>query len=390
MLLRGLVLLWTAAACFEVNATGLPVGKAEAEFVSGCDREPSGCAFTRLAIHQDQSFSQVDRMIFNLDASQWRALQARASPLWQSRHACADLERVHVEATLVRKDGHTFPVPVRRERAGLYCQLLLDSSALDKVTPGAGARLSIRMSQDGVRSGTGRVQGAVPFVEGMKTRLVVINGGDHALWTDGPVIDGARVRGPVAGGTVVDALVGSRIEGDTLRYSTFQGWAEFAVAYGLRESAMRTPQGQGQPPVRVEPPPHGQRDRIEAVVAGISRQVRYGYNETNAGAYPRRTAADVRRSGYADCKDYSLLLIDELHQQGIEAVSVLTGLSGRTPPSLVVPGFEWANHVLVWIPSEQVFVDLTAGAGSEMVEPASATFGHLGFEVASGRAMVIR
>lgn len=388
MSLRGWILVWATTACMEVAAAGQPVGKAEADFMAGCGREPSGCAFTRLVIHPDQGFSRVDHLVFNLDAGAWSALRRDSDVFWQAVHECADTGKAHIGATLMRDDRPGVAVPVRQARTGLYCLSVLDSSALEAANPGSGMRLSIRYSLDRMRSVHGRTHGVVPFFAGMRSRLLVINGGDHPLWLDGPSIDGGLVRGPISGGTVVDAPGASRVEGDTLRYSTFQGWDEFARAYGERESAMLG--AQPGAPMGVEHPAQGRRERIQAVVAGLSRRLTYAYTQANAGGYPRRTPSSIRKSGYADCKDFSLLLADELRQHGIEAVSVITGTTSPAPPSLVVAGFEWADHVLVWIPSEQLFVDMTAGAGREMLGPASAVFGHLGFEVASGQTVVIR
>lgn len=95
----------------------------------------------------------------------------------------------------------------------------------------------------------------------------------------------------------------------------------------------------------------GRREKIEALLAFVRRQVRYVAVEIGIGGYRPATPQDVLERRWGDCKDKAFLLIDLLRQAGIEAypVLILSAERDRVDRDFPAPQF---NHAIVAVPAD--------------------------------------
>lgn len=376
-------------ACGNAYALKTNAGKDERNFLSKCRDEPEGCAYTRIWIEPGQSYSRLEALVFKTQSKYWTRVLKESKDFWSSSFLCSDESSVEIRAHFVAHDGSSRPLELSKSRQGATCTTLIRSDQVSDLEIATGSELHIRILHDSITPLSGAISGHIPFKEGMANRFILSNNDQRPVSIDGLIIDGSVYRGLVPGGTVIDAGSDAKINGTALYFSTLSGWSEFARWYGKEEDIKRrrAPATRDGTSVGIE---GGVRERVDRVISEISGKVNYRYESLNSGPYPRRTTNLIYESGFADCKDYALLLNEELERQGIASVSVMTGLGAPQPPSLTVPSYSWADHVVVWIPQVNMFIDMTAGKGHEIISPTSSAYGRLGFDVASGQPVIIK
>jgi tetratricopeptide (TPR) repeat protein/transglutaminase-like putative cysteine protease len=104
------------------------------------------------------------------------------------------------------------------------------------------------------------------------------------------------------------------------------------------------------------------RERLEALYAYASEQVRYVALEFGIGGYQPHAAADVLRNRYGDCKDKSGLLEALLAAAGITAYpALLNAERGVIEPAVPMPG--QFDHVITVVPmdGQLLWMDPTLG-----------------------------
>jgi len=90
----------------------------------------------------------------------------------------------------------------------------------------------------------------------------------------------------------------------------------------------------------------GRREKLEAVLAFVRRQVRYVAVEVGIGGYRPGAPADVLGRGWGDCKDKAFLLVDLLRAAGIDAWPVLVRLDEGGRVERGFPSPLQFNHVI--------------------------------------------
>jgi hypothetical protein len=107
----------------------------------------------------------------------------------------------------------------------------------------------------------------------------------------------------------------------------------------------------------------GPRSRVDSLRAWhrwVTQDIRYVSVALGIGGYQPRTADEVLRTGFGDCKDKASLFIAVLRRAGIEAEPVVLALTGRPDPA--VPSIFQFNHVIAAVRdgSNWRYTDLTA------------------------------
>lgn len=101
------------------------------------------------------------------------------------------------------------------------------------------------------------------------------------------------------------------------------------------------------------------RERVQAIHGWVQRHVRYGGDHLGASTVIPKLAESTLASREGDCKDQATLLESMLAALGIPSSAVMINAAQAYElPS--VPTLGVFNHVLVWIPSLQLFADATA------------------------------
>lgn len=98
----------------------------------------------------------------------------------------------------------------------------------------------------------------------------------------------------------------------------------------------------------------GRRERLEALLGFVRRQVRYVAVEVGIGGYRPSPPPEVLARRWGDCKDKSLLLIDLLEEAGIEAHPALIRLSRDERIDRLFPSPYHFNHLIVAVPADGV------------------------------------
>jgi hypothetical protein len=152
-------------------------------------------------------------------------------------------------------------------------------------------------------------------------------------------------------------------EGALLRYAW--GDATSWEAVGRWYAGVLTAVPRGAEPVRdksraLTAGSADKRQRIAALADFARRQVRYVAVEVGLGGYRPHTPQQVMERLWGDCKDKALLLVDLLHEAGIEAYPALAKLDpeGRVDRDFPSP-FQF-NHMIVAVPAEGLGLDADA------------------------------
>lgn len=138
-------------------------------------------------------------------------------------------------------------------------------------------------------------------------------------------------------------------------------WNEIATKYAklvddklagaeLKESAEGLANGAATP-----------AEQVQRVLAHVRQQVRYTGIEFGEEAIIPHTPSQTLTRGYGDCKDQSTLLVGMLRSIGIEANVALINAAALHGTSPDHPGLDAFDHVIVFLPKLNLWLDPTAG-----------------------------
>lgn len=106
------------------------------------------------------------------------------------------------------------------------------------------------------------------------------------------------------------------------------------------------------------------------------------YSGKNSRAHVPRSFDYVVRSGFGECKGLSLVMIELLRAAGISAHLVLTSTKSRWAFSWSSARYRYIDHVAVYLPESDEFIDPTASGGAGLV-------GHQAMDVETGKILTI-
>jgi transglutaminase-like putative cysteine protease len=143
-------------------------------------------------------------------------------------------------------------------------------------------------------------------------------------------------------------------------FSTFRTYGDIAEAYGkrarpkavvgsrVREIAETATQGIA-----------GEREQAKALYEWVATNIHYAGNCVGVGAVVPRDQEFVLENKMGDCKDQATLLQALLAAKGIASSQALVN-SGSTYRLPKIPVISMVNHVIVYVPSLDVYLDPTS------------------------------
>ncbi|WP_182335436.1 hypothetical protein [Stenotrophomonas acidaminiphila] len=350
-------------------------GAGESAFFLKCMSRNEECAYTVVKVLSPHAYERVDRALLKIDGGVVRDV---GEVFWDNIYECDAVGNQEVLAELI--GDHKERVHVQMQQGAGYCRAYVTKDALK----GKGGRyVSIRNWVVRYETPTGAVTGNIPVVPGVRSRIAIIGDGETVINLDGVSVKAGGRGRVVDGGALFEVDPADQDVRGTVFYSSLASWADLAAKYREREDNLA--EGRRSLSVMAE----GGHDLVESIVRKVANNLSYRYSSVNSGPYPRRVVGDIYESGFADCKDYALVMRAELARVGIKGVSVITGLGAYAPPTFIAPDYSWADHVVTWIPSLDIFVDMTAGPGREVVDAQSTAYGRIGFSVEDGSVLLI-
>lgn len=143
--------------------------------------------------------------------------------------------------------------------------------------------------------------------------------------------------------------------------STVPSWASVAKAYHAIVEKQLAGANLGN---RLDPAPGATattRQRIDAILQRLNRDIRYTGLEFGAASIIPRTPGEVLTRGYGDCKDKATLLVGTLRAAGIDARVALLNTGPGQDLSDDLPGLNHFDHAIVFVPgAEPLWIDATA------------------------------
>lgn len=121
--------------------------------------------------------------------------------------------------------------------------------------------------------------------------------------------------------------------------------------------------------------------KINAISTWMNRNLRYSTEDMYAEI--PRSFDRVVQDGFGDCKGLSLVLLELLRGAGLHADLVLTSTRDKWPFLQNASNFQALDHVAVYLPDQDRFLDPTAGNGPGLV-------GHQALDVETGKILTIR
>lgn len=143
--------------------------------------------------------------------------------------------------------------------------------------------------------------------------------------------------------------------------STFPDWQTLSRSY----AALALPKVAVTPEIKAKAEEivkgaKSKREEAERLYNWVTTEVRYVALFLGMGAIEPHEAAAVLQNRYGDCKDHAVLFAALLKARGIDAELVLiNGTNGYRLPK--VPTIEGFNHMITYLPSQQLYLDTTAG-----------------------------
>ncbi len=149
--------------------------------------------------------------------------------------------------------------------------------------------------------------------------------------------------------------------GRRLAVSTFRDYAAFARAYHARAATAATPDAAIMKlAAELTQGLDDQHARALALSDWVRRNIRYVAVYLGPGGVVPHPASSVLANRYGDCKDHAALLQALLAAAGIQSSAALVnGDDAYRLPA--VPTLGVLNHVIVYLPQLQLFLDPTAG-----------------------------
>lgn len=145
-----------------------------------------------------------------------------------------------------------------------------------------------------------------------------------------------------------------------IRLSTFQSWDDVGRWYAGLERASRAP----SPELRVKAQEliagrTRNLEKLEALYDFVALNFRYVSISLGTGRYQPRSAADVLRDQYGDCKDKHTLLASLMESVGLQASTVLIPSAGTLDPDFPSPS--QFDHVITRaeVDGQAVWLDVT-------------------------------
>jgi hypothetical protein len=150
----------------------------------------------------------------------------------------------------------------------------------------------------------------------------------------------------------------------SLRFSTFQNYEAIARAYddGARPMASVTPEVQRLAD-EITKDRADARSQAEAIFDWVSRNIRYVAVYFGTGRYVPNDTATILSRRFGDCKDHATLLAVLLAAKGIASEQTLISLS-PTYELAKTATLQAFNHVIVYIPVLDLYVDPTVAFGA--------------------------
>jgi len=146
-----------------------------------------------------------------------------------------------------------------------------------------------------------------------------------------------------------------------VRFTTFSSWEEVARWYARLEQGRTEP----TPEIRAKTQQliegrATELEKIEALYAYVSKNIRYVSLSFGLGRYQPHSAAEIFANQYGDCKDKHTLLAAMLEAAGIPADAVLIPFARKLDSS--VPSPSQFDHVITAVPmkDELIWMDSTA------------------------------
>lgn len=379
-------LAWAQTLGFEQPS------KDELGFVRSCVADEVTCAYSRTMLLRDGRLRQAALAI--LDTSDPNLLSSFSAPgamIWSQLFDCST-DSVDVASVVgLTESGEVVEINsgFSHEPAyGKVCKSSVPRDVLDQVLEAGGRYVAIRrVTTTDKREGV--LAGEITLPAAARNRHLIGSLGDAVLYTDSTVMTQGVVRGGLQDSVViVEEEPSAALENHHILFSNRSSWKDYAVRYGRAESALLAHDTESVPPADLDEVERS--ERIASIAHGLAQRIKYHWVPSEAGGLPLLTPREISDRGYGDCRDMATLLRAELQQRGIQAVSVITSIPGRTPKSLTVPDLNWANHVIIYVPALDAYFDLTGGPGTERVNPNSKTYGTIGFRTDTGEVVIIR
>lgn len=356
----------------------------EARFGAECADASHACAYHRIAMLDAGGIRRLYRYQFplaNEDASVGPDSAAIRTFRWRCDEGVVEYARV----SWWSRGDHERPAsiePTTSRLPGNVCVLDLPDS-IEALARDAGADfVSVRVAIKLERA-PGEAWATIPGFKGVRNRLIILAAQDRPLSLDSSLFGNRAYRGVLHGALIEEVPVSDAADGFVFA-SEYADWSALARRYRDAERALL-------PPAEV---PSSSADEprlaLARAMAAMNASLRYETRQSNAGILPSRGPAEVLASGYAECKEMSLLLVHLLMNEGLDASAVITSTWARQPASLLVPDFAWADHVLVHVPALDAYVDMTAPVGHQIIDRRSGIFGTLGIHTGTGDFVVIR
>ncbi len=118
----------------------------------------------------------------------------------------------------------------------------------------------------------------------------------------------------------------------------------------------------------------------------------YAVDGDNFGPVPRLDYAEVVRRQRGDCKDLAVVMMRKLADHGIRATPVLIGISNGlavSPTMRNLPDFIWANHVILFLPDFNRYLDATLPSMAYLVDRNYRWYGAVGINLATNGKIIV-
>lgn len=378
-------LLFTQPALPEIVPIFSEPGRGEIEFVAQCKMDSESCTFGRVRFNDDGSVDALVAHTLMLDTeplSDWVA----AGVFWPGPWGCSSAQVLDARIAVYDEGGGEIA-----EHSGLSvnatggdrCEFHMPSAIEYALTSRDARSVEMRFALRSQNIPGQRVH-ELNAREHVRSRFILQASRDKPVNLDSPEFGDKVFRGVYYGGLQAD-IAPEEARSLPIVMTEYASWADFANSYRRAEERLiggpESPQGEAlSPSVAL----------LEGVVAELNQGLAYRVTRADLGLLPKRPFHEVIESGFGDCKSLSLALLGTLRRMGVDSATVITSTRSRVPSSVLVPDFRWADHAVVHVPALDVYVDMTAPIGSQIIDASSQLYGTLGIHTGTGDFVVIR
>lgn len=359
----------------EYPFTSKSTPRGEAKFFNSCTQSQHACRWFRLIKNNKGGFTSAD--IYAFPATETIAEMRINTP-------CVRVENISASVSLAgsHKEKEISMNKPKELNGGEYCEMVVPQ--IDGKKNSNGYNYIRLVQQVTAKDSSIDVNTVITFSGDAKNKIIIQSENESPLYMESNFIrtdeHGYSRTTKDEGGLIAD-FDSTPSEDLFIGISSAVDWRDFDKIYTSLSGTSIYGAGSND-----------NRDLDSALSEYAGYEFEYITDRFNAGAIPKLSPEKVIARHAGDCKDLTIVMKYLLAKHGIRSQPILMRTSrGRpvAPTMRVLPDYTWPNHVILFLPKFNVFLDPTLASGKYVVDKTYRAYGAIGINTSTSKFVIV-